>query len=74
LLTIQARHWHGLAMKYGGEKAWQAMLELKDNVGPALDRVEQGLPSDFPVRTWRHISKGMRSQVARFEAGLNEIR
>ncbi len=67
--TIHARHWHGLAMKGGGSKLWAAMCGLVAGTASALDAVEKRLPKRFPERTWRAISKGMRTQVKRFEAG-----
>ena len=73
LASIQARHWHSLAMKHGGGASWHAMLELKEHVGSALDKVERALPKDFPVRTWQTISDGMRFQVNRFNSELSTI-
>jgi serine/threonine-protein kinase HipA len=70
---IQARHWQQLAMKYGGDALWLAMLELVVRVNPALDAVEQRLPKDFPEQTWMAISAGMRGEVARFDSQLGEL-
>ena len=67
---IHARHWHGLAMKYGGAAVWEAMQGLVQRVGPALERIEGALPGDFPGRTWEAISRGMRGQAAAFLSGL----
>lgn len=67
---IHARHWHGLAMKYGGAQVWEAMLGLVQRVEPALARIGQALPGDFPPRLWDAISQGMRRQAAAFESGL----
>jgi len=63
LHTIQARHWHGLAMKSGGPDVWRAMLDVVGALEPALSDVEAALPNDFPVRIWAPIAKGMRSQA-----------
>jgi hypothetical protein len=41
-----------------------------ERVDPALEQIGQTLPQDFPLRTWKTISQGMRSQVARFLGGL----
>jgi serine/threonine-protein kinase HipA len=71
--TIQARHWHGMAMKSGGPEVWQAMIDLVERVGPALAKVERRIPSDFPTRTWETIETGIRSQARRFESGLAQI-
>jgi serine/threonine-protein kinase HipA len=70
LKEIQTRHWHGLAMQYGGPAVWQRMLNHLERVEPALAAVEQTLPIDFPQRTWRLISQGIREQVVRFRDGL----
>jgi serine/threonine-protein kinase HipA len=67
---IQARHWHALAMQYGGARLWQRMLRHVERVESALHSVENELPNDFPQRTWLAVSKGMRDQAARFRAGL----
>lgn len=66
LHTIQARHWHDLAMKNGGPDVWQAMLELIGTLEPALSEVEAHLPKDFPDRIWTPIAQGMRSQAKKF--------
>lgn len=71
--TIQARHWQGLAMKNGGIDVWNAMLDMVASVDVALDEVEALLPADFPARTWAAISRGMRSEAARFLAGVAGI-
>jgi len=69
--TIQARHWHGLAMKNGGIGLWNAMRELVASVEAALGEVEALLPPDFPARTWEAISQGMRGEAKRFLAGAD---
>lgn len=71
--TIQARHWHGLAMKHGGPVVWDAMQGLVENVGPALDAVASRLPKGFSDRTWDAISSGMRAQATRFTAGVARV-
>ncbi len=67
---IEPRHWHALAMKYGGPPVWAAMVHLVQRVAPALDQIAQTLPQDFPARTWETISQGMRSQATCFLGGL----
>lgn len=66
--TIHARHWFDLAMAHGGEAVWEAMLQLAGSVEPALAKVEQLLPGDFPPRTWHTISAGMRAAAGKFLA------
>ncbi|KQB58320.1 MULTISPECIES: type II toxin-antitoxin system HipA family toxin [Acidovorax] len=66
LHTIQARHWHDLAMKNGGPDVWHAMLEVIRTLEPALSEVEAHLPKDFPDRIWTPIAQGMRSQAKKF--------
>ena len=73
LHAIQARHWHGLAMKYGGLGVWRDMLALVERVETALAEVGQLLPRDFPERTWNAISQGMREQATRLRAGLDGL-
>ena len=73
LETIQARHWHQLAMKHGGTTVWDAMQALVERVGPALIAVEAKLSRGFPGRTWDAISKGMRTQAKRLEAGAARL-
>lgn len=73
LHTLQARHWHALAMKNGGPRVWQAMLGLVDQVESALATVESRLPPSFPGQTWDAIRTGMRSQARLFESGRNEL-
>ncbi len=64
--TIQARHWHALAMKNGGPPIWEAMQGLVSAVGQALESVEAQLPRSFPERIWDPIAKGMRGQAEKF--------
>jgi serine/threonine-protein kinase HipA len=73
LHTIQARHWHRLAMGCGGAGVWAEMQSLVERVPTALDKVEAGLPKDFPDKTWQLVAKGMREQAERFRIGLNGI-
>jgi serine/threonine-protein kinase HipA len=67
---MQARHWHALALRCGGTMVWQRMLRHVERIEPALQKVEAGLPRDFPPRTWLAISQGMHAQAARFRDGL----
>lgn len=64
--TIEARHWHQLAMKHGGNATWQAMLALIMRVPAALEQAQAELPPDFPSRTWDRIAKGVRTEAERF--------
>jgi serine/threonine-protein kinase HipA len=71
--TIQARHWHQLAMKNGGPEVWGAMVGLVEQVGPALAAVEARLPKDFHGRSWDAISNGMASEAERFLDGVDGL-
>jgi serine/threonine-protein kinase HipA len=73
LHTIQARHWHGFAMSYGGAAVWAEMQALVERVPAALARVEAALPKDFPEKTWQLIAKGMGEQAQRFRTGLSGL-
>ncbi len=64
---IQARHWHGMAMKNGGPSVWASMLQMVDGLPHALDAVASKLPKNFPARIWDPISKGMRDQARKFQ-------
>lgn len=70
--NIQTRHWHALAMKNGGQAAWEAMLLLADSVDAALDSVAAILPAGFPPKTWDAIAAGMRGEAKRFLSGSIE--
>lgn len=72
--TIQTRHWHSLARRYGGPETWSAMTGMVDHVEQALLKVEQRLPKNFPEKIWAAITSGMKSQVELFRAGLSEAR
>lgn len=72
--TIEARHWHALAMKNGGPGVWEAMLAMAERVEPALADVEAQLPVDFPGRTWDRVAAGMRTEMRRFLAGAAALR
>lgn len=71
--TIQARHWHALALKNGGPNVWEAMLGLVERVEPALGAVERRLPDGFPPAIWESVAAGMRAQRATFLAGLQHL-
>jgi serine/threonine-protein kinase HipA len=71
--TIQARHWHALALKNGGPGVWEAMLSLVERVESALSAVERRLPDEFPPAVWESVAAGMRSQRAAFLAGLQHL-
>jgi serine/threonine-protein kinase HipA len=71
--TIQARHWHGLALKNGGPTVWEAMLGLVERVEQSLAAVERRLPGGFPAAVWESVAEGMRSQRATFLAGLQHL-
>ena len=73
LHTIQARHWHALAMRHGGSAVWVRMLAMVESVDAALARVEGRLPKAFPGRTWERIASGMRSQALQFATGLGFV-
>lgn len=68
LYGMQARHWHGLAMKAGGDPVWARMEQLVERVDGALDEVARELPDDFPLPTWEAISNGLRDQARQFRA------
>jgi serine/threonine-protein kinase HipA len=72
--TIHARHWHGLAMEYGGEASWNAMLELARDVKRALAATAMQLPGGFPKRTWMAISNGMKAAAGKFLLEAGELK
>jgi serine/threonine-protein kinase HipA len=71
--TIQARHWHALALKNGGPRVWEAMLGMVERVESALSAVEGRLPGVFPPAVWESVAAGMRSQRAAFLTGLQHL-
>lgn len=62
---IEPRHWHQLA-EQAGEEVWDNMVDLVENVNPALERVEATLPTDFPGHVWSSISAGVRRHAKKF--------
>jgi serine/threonine-protein kinase HipA len=62
---IEPRHWHHLA-EQAGEEIWDNMVDLVENVNPALERVETALPKDFPGHVWSSISAGVRRHATKF--------
>jgi serine/threonine-protein kinase HipA len=73
LHTLQARHWHALAMKNGGPPVWRAMLGLVDQVESVLVTVESRLPPSFPEQTWEAMRTGLRSQARLFETARSGL-
>lgn len=71
--TIQARHWHALALKNGGPSVWEAMLGLVERVESALSAVERRLPGGFPPAVWESVAAGMRAQRTAFLAGHQHL-
>ena len=70
---IETRHWRQLALLTADEAAWSAMLQLVQEVEPALDRTSRRLPADFPAHVWETISTGMRRHARKFRAGLKHL-
>lgn len=46
--------------------AWDEMLLMVDEIGPALQRVEQSLPPGFPESVSEPIFMGTRMHLERF--------
>ena len=74
LHTVQARHWHALALQCGGARVWERMVRLTQGLDAALARVHAELPTDFPEPTWEAIFKGIHHQVAAFRNGLPALK
>lgn len=72
LSDIRARHFRELAANSGVPAAWDRMLELVDNVPPALAAVEKRLGADFPQTLWEKISSGTLSQAYAFKKGVSD--
>lgn len=68
---MHARHWHQMAMQYGGIIVWQLIQACAQRVETALQQVEATLPPDFPAHTWQSIASGMRTHAQRF---IQEVR
>lgn len=73
LHTLQARHWHALAMRCGGAAVWGRMLAVVEGLGGALEGVHAELPAGFPQKTWEAISSGMRRQAVAFRSGVSAL-
>ncbi|MNW12613.1 hypothetical protein D3C71_2103520 [compost metagenome] len=52
--------------------AFDTLCSLVADAPLALQRVEKELPPDFPEPVWRAVEAGVRTQCARFEAGLDQ--
>jgi len=63
---INARHWHEIAYRYSDGFIWGAMIELAERVVPALERVQDVLPHNFPQYVWESIATNMRKQTEAF--------
>jgi serine/threonine-protein kinase HipA len=70
---IKTRHWRTLANQSGLPSAFDDMEDLTNRVPMALQEVEVKLPPRFPKAVWDAISKGMRRQCLRFEAGMKVL-
>jgi len=73
LHTIQARHWHGLAMQHGGPAIWQAMKSMVSQVDAAIAAVSRRLPKAFPASVWEPVIRGMQAQARLFESTSNRM-
>lgn len=71
--NMLARHWHRLAMAYGGESVWDAMIGLAESIDATLNAVKTQLPRDFPPRTWSTISHGMTTASRAFLDQLTDL-
>lgn len=66
LAEMQYRHWKSEAERSGIPNAWDEMLKMVDEIGPALQRVEQSLPPGFPESVSEPIFMGTRMHLERF--------
>lgn len=66
LAEMQYRHWKSEAEHSGIPGAWDEMLLMVDEIGPALQRVEQSLPPGFPESVSEPIFMGTRMHLERF--------
>jgi serine/threonine-protein kinase HipA len=66
LNEIMGRHWHELAQKSGVPELWPRMQSLVGSAAPAMESLQQRLPSGFPERVYSTIRAGIFRQSQRF--------
>jgi serine/threonine-protein kinase HipA len=66
LNEIIGRHWHEIARKSGVPGLWPRMQSLVEGAVPAMERLQQSLPTGFPERVYASIRAGILRQSQRF--------
>lgn len=66
ILELQPRHFQALCEDYPAAEAWPAIVELANQVEPALKAVQGRLPKDFAESVWIAISKRTLDQAKSF--------
>lgn len=67
LVEIRVRHWKMLANTCGADEVWERMVNMVEGVNNALQLVQDHLPTDFPEKTWRRVSDGMKQHAEQFK-------
>jgi serine/threonine-protein kinase HipA len=70
LNEITAPLWQELAARTLVPGLWARMQSFVESAAPALERLEQRLPPDFPERVYTAIRDGVRAQVERFAESI----
>lgn len=73
LQSILPRHWQATASKAGVAGVWDAMRYMVGLIEPALTAVQARLPADFPARTAEAVFEGVRTQLKRWQQGLEAL-
>jgi serine/threonine-protein kinase HipA len=66
LKEIQARHWHGLALRMGLPELWPRMQAMVKTAEAKVAIVRARLPAGFPKRVINTIAEGVRQQAMTF--------
>ncbi len=66
IVEIHAPHWQALALRVGGAALWKRMHDMVESAAPALDRISEKLPRDFPEIVIDKVAAGVRAQARKF--------
>lgn len=73
LQNITPLHWQATARKSGVAGVWEAMRFMADRVEPALTALQARLPADFPASTAEAVFEGVRTQLERWQQGVEVL-
>ena len=71
--TIQARHWHALALSVGVDGLWERMIDTVVRASEVFHSLHERLPPDFPESVFNAIGSGIKRHARVFLDALESV-